>query len=91
MPQKKNRGTEGRNEKVFSLKSAMHVPGTKPGYGTPIGVKPLPQMLKGEGSRKGGGKGIKSHEGYDVKTRMNLPSGKAMGESGRTQKHMKVK
>ena len=89
MPTKKLRGTEGRNYPIRSLSSTMHL-GDKQKIGTPHDSQDyLFRNIKKSNSR-GSGKAPKtSKAGYDVKTRVNIPSAKGAGKRSRTQKKMR--
>ncbi len=76
--------------KPFSLHEAMHLPGGK--YGEPARIAPVQDYLRNEGStnRSGTMKSYgASHTGYDVATRVAIPSAKAAGERSRTMRKMK--
>lgn len=92
MPTKKLRGGEGRNGPVHSVHQAMGLPRPKAGYGTPntgIIEKVNKNVMKGASKGAGRKAAIKTSAGYDVKTRLDVPSGKAMGQRSRTNKKMK--
>lgn len=89
MPTKKLRGTEGRNHPIRSLTDTMHI-SAKQSIGTPHNSQDYLFDNIRKGNTKGKGKApATSKAGYDVKTRVNIPSAKGAGKRSRTQKRMK--
>lgn len=98
MPSKKIRGGgEGKNERAFPLQEAMHIPNKRAGtFGRTGHVaieKVNDNMRRGAspGGNKSRSKAIETKAGYDVATRVNVPTAKEAGKRARTQKNMKSK
>jgi hypothetical protein len=72
----------------------MHL-GRKQSVGTPHNSKDYTFKNITNGAKKGNAAGrkaaIETKAGYDVKTRMNVPSSKGAGKASRTQRKMKAK
>ena len=90
MPTKKNRGTESRNLPTPSLREAMGLGGQH--IGTPHDPHDyLKKNLKNNNTKQSGSSPKSWNDGYDVKTRVSIPSAKEAGANKRTMKRMQAK
>ena len=91
MPSKKLRGTESRNMSTPSLSQAMGLP-TNQRVGTPTDPHDYLKKNLLRNNTKESGKSPRSwNEGYDVKTKITIPSAKEAGANTRTMKRMAAK
>lgn len=90
MPGKKLRGTESRNLPTPSLREAMGLGGQH--IGTPHDPHDYLKVNLKRNNTKGSAKSPKGwNEGYDVNTRVTIPSAKEAGANTRTMKRMASK
>lgn len=90
MPSKKNRGT-GKDGAPFPVSKAMKIGKSQSmshaNAGVLHGITTLPEAIGAKAQAKGGKKTpIRSSAGYDVKTRISIPSSKSLASKSRTKK-----
>jgi hypothetical protein len=86
MPGKKLRGSEGKNKHTPSVFEAMGLH-SEPKIGTPHDPDDYTFRNIQRNNTKGAGKSPKSwNEGYDVATKVTIPSAKGAGSNKRTMR-----